>query len=152
VLKVNHKGEPLAGATFLLEWSEDGSAWEPVTYTAEKGAFDGTCTSSDLSNGCLTSVEDGIVSFTGLHPQRLYRLTETMAPEGYLLLMDVAYEGGIELDKELTVALTVVNSPVYELPMTGSMGSLILKYSRIFCILMCGAMLAYPLVFRKKVK
>lgn len=152
ILKVNHKGEPLAGATFLLEWSEDGSTWEPVTYTEEKGAINGTCTSPNLSNGCLTSGEDGIVSFTGLHPQRLYRLTETKSPEGYLLLTDAAYEGGIETDKGLTVTLTVVNSPVYELPMTGSAGSLLLECSQIFCILMCGAMLAYPLVFRKKAK
>ena len=48
---------------------------------------------------------------------------ETKAPEGYHLLGEPAYEGGITPDETLTVELTVVNAPVFELPMTGSTGS-----------------------------
>ena len=33
IQKVDSRGEPLAGATFLLEWSEDGAAWQRVGYT-----------------------------------------------------------------------------------------------------------------------
>lgn len=33
ILKVDTQGTPLSGAHFLLEWSEDGQSWAPVTYT-----------------------------------------------------------------------------------------------------------------------
>jgi uncharacterized surface anchored protein len=65
-----------------------------------------------------------VVCFTGLHPELLYRLTETKAPEGYQLLTEPAYEGGISPEENLIVELTVVNAPVFELPMTGSTGSI----------------------------
>ena len=120
ILKVNQNGEPLAGAEFLLEWSADGVAWKPVAYTDSPHVTEGTCTSSGLTNGRLTSDENGLVTFTGLHPQRLYRLTETAAPDGYQLLTSPAYEGGLSMENKLTVTLTVVNCPVYELPRTGS--------------------------------
>ena len=119
ILKVNQKGEPLEGAEFLLEWSADGVAWKPVTFTDSPHVTEGTCTSAGLTNGRLTSDENGLVTFTGLHPQRLYRLTETAAPDGYQLLTSPAYEGGLSIENKLTVTLTVVNCPVYELPQTG---------------------------------
>lgn len=125
IQKVNQKGEPLAGAEFLLEWSADGVTWKPVAYTDSPYVTEGTCTSAGLTNGRLTSDEDGLVTFTGLHPERLYRLTETAAPEGYQLLTSTAYEGGLSIENKLTVTLTVVNCPVYELPKTGS-GALLL--------------------------
>lgn len=34
-----------------------------------------------------------------------------------------AFEGAVSVEDDLTVELTVVNAPVYELPMTGSTGS-----------------------------
>lgn len=120
ILKVNQKCEPLAGAEFLLEWSADGVAWKPVTFTDSPYVTEGTCTSAGLTNGRLASDENGLVTFTGLHPQRLYRLTETAAPDGYQLLTSPAYEGGLSIENKLTVTLTVVNCPVYELPQTGS--------------------------------
>ena len=76
-----------------------------------------------MVDGKLVSGRDGGVHFTGLHPELQYRLTETKAPEGYHLLGEPAYEGGITPDETLTVELTVVNAPVFELPMTGSTGS-----------------------------
>jgi hypothetical protein len=74
-------------------------------------------------DGKLESGRDGVVHFTGLHPQLQYRLTETKAPEGYQLLEKPAYEGGIAPGEKLIVERTVVNAPVFELPMTGSTGS-----------------------------
>ena len=76
-----------------------------------------------MTDGKLESGRDGVVHFTGLHPELQYRLTETKAPEGYHLLAGPAYEGGITPDEMLIIELTVVNAPVYELPMTGSTGS-----------------------------
>ena len=122
VQKVDTRGEPLAGAEFLLEWSADGSQWAPVTFTDSLDATEGTSTSEGLTDGKLTSGEDGLIRFTGLHPKSLYRLTETKAPEGYQLLTAPVHEGSIQVGNEYFVQLTVVNAPVFELPMTGSMG------------------------------
>ena len=120
VYKVDTLGAPLAEAEFLLEWSEDGTNWNAVTYTDSNQVVKGGCTSAGLKDGKQVSGKDGVVHFTGLHPELQYRLTETKAPEGYHLLNGPAYEGGITPDETLTVELTVVNAPVYELPMTGS--------------------------------
>ena len=125
VFKVDTLGAPLAEAEFLLEWSEDGTNWNAVTYTDSDKVVKGGCTSVGLKDGKLVSGRDGVVHFTGLHPELQYRLTETKAPDGYHLLNGPAYEGGITPDETLTVELTVVNAPVYELPMTGSTGSTI---------------------------
>ena len=46
-----------------------------------------------------------------------------LAPEGYQLLEKTVYEGGIAPGEKLIVERTVVNAPVFELPMTGSTGS-----------------------------
>ena len=123
VQKVDTQGNPLAGAEFLLEWSVDSSQWAPVTFTDSLDVKEGACTSEGLTDGKLTSGADGVVRFTGLHPQRLYRLTEIKTPEGYQLLTEPVHEGGIQVENEFFVQLTVVNAPVFELPMTGSMGS-----------------------------
>ena len=123
VYKVDVLGAPLAEVEFLLEWSEDGTNWQTVTYTDSENVTKGACTSAGLIDGKLVSGRDGVVHFTGLHPELQYRLTETKAPEGYHLLGEPAYEGGITPDETLTVELTVVNAPVFELPMTGSTGS-----------------------------
>ena len=122
VQKVDTRGEPLTGAEFLLEWSADGSQWAPVTFTDSLDATEGTSTSEGLTDGKLTSGEDGLVRFTGLHPKSLYRLTETKAPAGYQLLTEPVHEGSIQVGNEYFVQLTVVNAPVFELPMTGSTG------------------------------
>lgn len=143
VYKVDTLGAPLAEAEFLLEWSEDGTNWKPVTYTDSKNVTKGTCTSTGLVDGKLVSGKDGVVHFTGLHPELQYRLTETKAPEGYHLLSGPAYEGGITPDETLTVELTVVNAPVYELPMTGSTGSTVVRILQIAGAMVLLASLLY---------
>ena len=121
--KVNQQGNPLAGAKFLLEWSEDGAVWHPVTHNANADVVKGG-TSSGVTDGCLTSGTDGAVEFTGLYPTLHYRLTEVEAPNGYLLLPDTAWEGTLPAE-DLTVTLTVRNSPGFALPMTGEFGPIL---------------------------
>lgn len=123
IQKVDTRGNPLAGAEFFLEWSKDGTQWNAVTYTDSLDVTEGTCTSEGLQGGKLTSGADGMVRFTGLYSSSLYRVTETKAPEGYQLLTEPVHEGSIQVGNEYFVQLTVVNAPVFELPMTGSTGS-----------------------------
>ena len=141
IQKVDVTGKPLAGAEFLLEWSVDGKTWQPVSHTDSKYVLEGTCTSAGLKDGKLVSDETGLVEFTGLHPERLYRLTETAAPDGYQLLADTAYEGGLPADKDLVIQLTVVNVPTFELPKTGSKSMLLMPVSLALAAALCGAIL-----------
>ena len=122
IQKTDTHGESLAGAEFLLEWSKDGRQWQTVTYTDSPDVTEGTCTAEGLTDGRLTSGADGEVRFTGLYSGSLYRVTETKAPKGYQLLTELVYEGSIQKDDGNFIRLTVVNAPVFELPMTGSTG------------------------------
>ena len=122
IQKTDTHGESLAGAEFLLEWSKDGQQWQKVTYTDSPDVTEGTCATEGLADGKLTSGADGVVRFTGLYSGSLYRLTEVKAPKGYQLLTEPVYEGSIRKDDGNFIQLTVVNAPVFELPMTGSTG------------------------------
>lgn len=110
-------------------------------------AKEGTCSSEGLTDGRLISDKTGLVEFTGLHPGRLYRLTETAAPDGFQLLADIAYEGGLPEDNEYTVDLTVVNVRTYELPETGSKSLALMPIALILAYGLCGALL---LVIKRK--
>lgn len=122
IQKTDTHGEPLAGAEFLLEWSKDGRQWQTVTYTDSPDVTEGTCTTEGLTDGKLTSGADGVVRFTGLYSGSLYRVTEVKAPKRYQLLAEPVYEGSIQKDDGNFIRLTVVNAPVFELPMTGATG------------------------------
>ena len=122
IQKTDTHGESLAGAEFLLEWSRDGRQWQKVTYTDSPDVTEGTCTAEGLTDGKLTSGADGVVRFAGLYSGSLYRVTEVKAPKGYQLLTEPVYEGSIRKDDGNFIRLTVVNAPVFELPMTGSTG------------------------------
>ena len=122
IQKADTHSEPLAGAEFLLEWSKDGRQWQTVTYTDSPDVTEGTCATEGLADGKLTSRADGVVRFTGLYSGSLYRVTEVKAPKGYQLLTEPVYEGSIQKDDGNFIRLTVVNAPVFELPMTGSTG------------------------------
>ena len=134
-------GEPLTGAEFLLEWSVDGNSWMPVVRTDSQYVNEGTCNSPGSNNGKLVSDETGLVEFTGLHPDRYYRLTETKAPEGFLLLSETAFEGKLPADKELTVELTVVNVRTFQLPETGSKSFVMMSVSLALACGLCAVML-----------
>ena len=119
VEKIDITGSPLAGATFRLEWSAEGSLWYPVTFS--ETIVRGGCSNPDVLDGSLTTGADGILEWDNLYPGLQYRLTETRAPDGYNLLDGTAYEGILAADN-MSVSLRVVNTRTYTLPKTGSSG------------------------------
>ena len=139
VKKVDTTGSPLAGATFLLEWSEDGNTWQSVQYS--EFVTKGGCSAKDLTDGCLTSGEDGILQWTGLHPGLHYRLTETKAPDGFKLLTETAFTGTIPTDT-LSVELTVVNARTFTMPETGVVSGAILRVLGLAAAIGCLCMLS----------
>jgi len=143
VYKVDPLGAPLAEAEFLLEWSENGKDWKAVTKTTSQYVVKGGCTSANLKDGKLTGGRDGVVSFEGLYPDVQYRLTETKAPEGYVLQTDPVFQGKIPLEGNLTVEKTVVNTRPFELPMTGSADSTILLIAQLVSTILLSTMLLY---------
>mgnify|MGYP004571617685 CR=1 FL=1 len=127
IRKVDPMGNPLAGARFLLEWY-DGVSWIPVYTTEEDHLMLGETSTVLDPDGYLTTGADGIAAFEGLFPGYpddpdgpiRYRLTEVEAPSGYLLLTEAAWEGTLLDQEDLSITLTVHNSPGYSLPEAGS--------------------------------
>lgn len=111
VLKTDPAGNPLEGAIFLVEWSEDGKTWTPVTYCTVENAMKGGCSSPDLKDGKLVTGEDGIAHFTGLWPELQYRVTEAQAPAGYLMQKKIVFEDKLTFDN-LDEYLPVVNKKI----------------------------------------
>lgn len=140
--KVDIRGEPLADAKFLLEWSKDGSLWWPVEYTDAETVREGFCFNAKCVNGTLTSGKDGLLEWTGLHPGLMYRVTELEAPKGYSLLTEPAFEGILPADN-LTVSFRVVNCEIFKLPETGVTSGAWLRVSQFACIFLCTALLVY---------
>lgn len=145
VKKVDTTGSPLAGATFLLEWSVDGDTWQPVQYS--EAVTKGGCSAKGLTDGCLTSGEDGFLQWTGLHPGLHYRLTEVKAPEGFKLLTEAAFTGTIPTDT-LSVELTVVNARTFTMPETGAVSGAVLRVLGLAAAISCLCML--PVLSRKR--
>ena len=138
--KVDIRGEPLADAKFLLEWSKDGSLWWPVEYTDAETVREGFCFNAKCVNGSLTSGKNGLLEWTGLHPGLMYRVTELEAPKGYSLLTEPAFEGTLPADI-LTVSFRVVNCEIFKLPDTGMTSGAWLRVSQFACIFLCTALL-----------
>ena len=149
IQKVDTKGEPLDGVEFLLEWSEDGVNWSPVTYTDSTIPQIGGCTSEGLTNGQPVSGTDGLVTFSGLYPTLQYRLTETATKDGYQLLKGYAYEGNLPAEHDLTVTLTVVNAEIFTMPKTGSNALTMMPAALVLCLGVC--MVSIVSVRRKEV-
>ena len=138
VTKQNSDGQPLFGATFLLEY-KDGDAWKPV-YHSDSLTKGGT--STDVTDGKLTTDESGTITFENLWADEevQYRLTEVAAPEGYELLKEPVFEGTLPVsypDGKVSATpdevidgtayfynlpVTVQNGHIYTLPMTGGSG------------------------------
>ncbi len=120
IYKVDFTGKVLADAEFLLEWSSNGTTWESVTYSTALYVGQGTCTSPDLKDGRLRTDKNGLAEFTGLNPKLQYRLTETEAPDGYMLLTEPVFQGQLSQDDTIELSFTVVNAVEFMLPATGS--------------------------------
>lgn len=140
VEKIDITGSPLAGATFRLEWSEDGSLWHPVTYS--ETIVRGGCSNSDVTDGSLTTGTDGLVEWDNLYPGLQYRLTETKAPEGYKLLDKAAYEGALPAD-DLALSVRVTNTRTFTMPDTGGNTAMIFRILSMISGTVCLAMLIY---------
>ncbi len=147
IQKVDTQGQPLAGVEFLLEWSEDGENWKPVTFTNATVPQIGGCTTEGVTDGKLKSDANGAVVFEGLYPLLHYRLTETATLDGYQLLAGPAYEGELPLEKDFTVTLTVVNAEVFTLPKTGSKSLVLMPIALVLCLATCAGALV---LLRKK--
>ena len=138
--KVDSRGEPRAGAKFMLQWSEDGSLWWPIEYSETLG--EGKCSNPNIEDGCLTSGKDGFLEWPNLHPGLYYRVTELEAPDGYTLLSKPAFEGKLP-NEELTVSLRVVNCEIFTLPQTGSSAAAFFRISQRLCICVCSILLIH---------
>ena len=128
VAKTDSGGNPIPGAAFRLEYSEDGESWTPVFHTEVPAKEVGGCTSEGLSDGILITGDDGIAIFDGLRAGDgiLYRVTEIATVNGYVLLTEPVELGTLPRENEdnpiYDVSVTVNNSPTYLLPMTGGTG------------------------------
>ena len=136
IRKVDTRGEPLAGATFLLEGSEDGSLWYPVIPGSNGVYVLGEPSEENLAAASKTSGEDGLLTWENLSITLQYRITETKAPEGYTLLKEAAFEGTLPAD---TLELRVVNGEAFALPKTGSTGFVRIPMATVFCLMLCAA-------------
>ena len=140
VEKIDITGSPLAGATFRLEWSEDGSLWHPVTYS--ETIVRGGCSNPDVTDGSLTTGTDGLLEWDNLYPGLQYRLTETKAPEGYKLLDKAAYEGALPAD-DLALSVRITNTRTFTMPDTGGNTAMIFRILSMISGTVCLAMLIY---------
>ena len=153
ISKVDPEGNPLAGVSFLLEYSQDGKNWKSVTFR-EEGSLPtlGGCTSAGLTDGVLVTGEDGTALFSGLSisigdNHIYYRLTEAAVPEGYTLLPEPAFEGELPQDGSRDITVTAVNSSQYMLPFTGNIGFTTVTFGLLLTEL---ALCAVVFLFRKK--
>ena len=140
IRKVDTKDEPLAGATFLLEGSEDGSLWYPVIPGSNGVCVLDERSEENLAAASKTSGEDGLLTWENLSITLQYRITETKAPEGYTLLKEAAFEGTLPAD---TLELRVVNGEAFALPKTGSTDLTVLPFAVISCFSFCAGAILY---------
>ena len=140
IRKVDTKDEPLAGATFLLEGSEDGNLWYPVIPGSSGICVLGERSEENLTAASKASGEDGLLTWENLPTTLQYRITETKAPEGYTLLKEAAFEGTLPTD---TLELRVVNGEAFALPKTGSNGLSVLPLAIMSCFSICAGAILY---------
>ncbi len=138
IRKVDTKDEPLAGATFLLEGSEDGSLWYPVIPGPNGVCVLGNPSEENRTAASKTSGEDGLLTWETLPITLQYRITETNAPDGYTLLKDYAFAGTLPADST-EMELRVVNGEAFALPKTGSTGFVRIPIATVLCLLLCAA-------------
>ena len=148
--KQSSVGKPMQGVEFLLEYSVDGGkTWSHVTKRADVTVIvPGSCTSANLAeNGTMLTDENGIAVFDGLRVYTnageliLYRVTETKTLDGSSLMPGRIWEGNLANEKngelQFEVVLKVINSPILELPETGSKALALMPIGLALCAAVC---------------
>lgn len=133
--KQSSAGEAMKGVRFLLEYSLDDKTWMPVTRRDINDTIvPGSCISGSLGeDGTLTTDSSGIACFDGLRVFTAdgkairYRVTELQTLNGSSLMPDQIWEGTMDGSETYEVVLGVVNSPILELPKTGSSSARIIS-------------------------
>ena len=153
--KQSSVGKPMQGVEFVLEFSlDDGSTWSAVTYRENDTIIiPGSCTNAELIDGKLLTDENGIAVYEGLRVYTadgkaiLYRVTETKTLDGSSLIPGHIWEGDLVAEKEgeyqFEVVLRVTNSPVLEIPETGSHAAILMPVSLVVCLAACIGALVY---------
>ena len=155
--KQSSTGEAMKGVKFLLEYSLDGKTWTPVTKRDNNDTIvPGSCISGGLgADGTLTTDSSGIARFEDLRVFTAegkairYRVTELQTLNGSSLMPDHIWEGTMDGSETFEVVLGVVNSPVLELPKTGSNSVRIIS---ILAALLAAAGVTLLITRRKKVQ
>ena len=101
VRKVDVTGSPLTGAELMLETSADGKTWSEV--------------------GRVTTDKIGVAKWENLKTGVRYRVTETKAPAGYMLLTEPLFTGVLDSSNR-DITITACNNAGFILPFTGSTG------------------------------
>ena len=153
--KQSSVGKPMQGVEFILEFSlDEGSTWSAVTYRENDNIIvPGSCTNAELIDGKLLTDENGIAVYEGLRVYTadgkaiLYRVTETKTLDGASLIPGHIWEGDLVTEKEgehqFEVVLRVTNSPVLEIPETGSHAAILMPVSLVVCLAACIGALVY---------
>ena len=153
--KQSSVGKPMQGVEFVLEFSlDDGSTWSAVTYRENDTIIiPGSCTNAELIDGKLLTDENGIAVYEGLRVYTadgkaiLYRVTEAKTLDGSSLIPGHIWEGDLVTEKEgehqFEVVLRVTNSPVLEIPETGSHAAILMPVSLVVCLAACIGALVY---------
>ena len=151
--KHSTQGKPMEGVEFLLEFSlDEGKTWSAVIKREDDTVIaPGSCTSAELDKGKLQTNSDGIAVYEGLRVYTadgqliLYRVVETKTQNGYNLMPGPIWEGNLltekEGDQQFEVVLGVANSPILELPETGSKSLVMMPLSILLCLGICAAAL-----------
>ena len=155
--KQSSAGEAMKGVKFLLEYSLDGKTWMPATRRDSNGIIvPGSCISGSIgADGTLTTDSSGIACFDGLRVFTAdgkairYRVTELQTLNGSSLMPDHIWEGTMDGSETFEVVLGVVNSPILELPKTGSSSARIIS---ILAALLAAAGVTLVITRRKKVQ
>ena len=148
-------GKPMQGVEFVLEFSlDEGSTWSAVTYREDDTVIvPGSCTNAELIDGKLLTDENGIAVYEGLRVYTadgkaiLYRVTETKTLDGASLIPGHIWEGDLitetEGEYQFEVVLRVTNSPILEIPETGSHAAILMPVSLAVCLAACIGALVY---------
>ncbi len=156
-------GKPMQDVEFILEFSlDEGNTWNAVAKREDDiTIIPGSCTSDNLVDGKLVTDENGIAVYEGLRVYTSeglliqYRVTELKTNNGSSLMPGPIWEGDLLTEKEgehrFEVVLSVVNSPILELPETGG-NTLLIQPWIVLAFLCISALAVIQLVPQPKKK